>query len=123
MDTGKYAHYKFMVLLTCLLNQILLFHRFARIVQLQAVGKHCEAHIQWLEHSSLHLQEAHHPSELFLLPICDRIDARHFKMKLAVAELEARSNVPEFSAATPADEFFVRYVLYACTAPFDILFT
>lgn len=88
--------------------------RFARILQLHAVGKHCEAHIQWLEHSSLHLQEAHHPSELFLLPICDRVDARHFKKKLDVRELAPQSDVPDFSVDTPDDEFFVRYASCAC---------
>lgn len=40
-------------------------------------------------------------------------------MKLDVSELKALSDVPDFTATSPAHEFFVRYVFYVCIAPFN----
>lgn len=70
------------------------------------------AHVQWLDHASKRLEEAHHPRELFLLPSCEQLDARCLKDKLNVHVIHnnAPHDVPVFTYNSPDRDFFLRYV-------------
>lgn len=68
-------------------------------------------HIQWLEHASRRLEEAHHPNELYLLLECEHIDIARFETKIRVHVLGGPKNpsIPKFDSLSDDTEYFLRY--------------
>ena len=90
------------------LNNVL--YRFCYIIDI-SISESKTAHIQWMEHSSDRLEEAHHPHELFFLSSCDFIDLCSFQKKINVHLVDNPIEPPALNHQGLSDEveYFVRY--------------
>jgi len=92
-------------------SNLRLLVRFALILHIRVDPvDQMAVHVLWLQHSFIHLEEGHHPRELFLTECCGTMHPRLLKRKIKVDLIDPRGSVPKYTGYSDPWRYFSRQV-------------